>query len=108
MWLLTDVHVKTAYLTALRGEGHEVVRVVDTDSLGEQAVDAAIIEHAREIDAVVLTNDVKDFDRFENHPGVIVVPQAELTAGEVALAVSRIERSVPNCSDLTLYATDWV
>lgn len=30
MRLLADVHVKSAYLSALRADGHEVTRVVDT------------------------------------------------------------------------------
>jgi len=46
--------------------------------------------------------------KFDQHSGVIIVPQTELTAGEVAAAVARIERSVPDLSNRMLYATSWV
>lgn len=55
----------------------------------------------------MLTNDAKDFEEFDRHPGVIIVPQTELDAGEVAAAVARIERSVPDLSNRVLYATSW-
>jgi hypothetical protein len=107
MKLLADVHVKTAYVTALRGDGHEVVRVVDVDGLGQTATDREIIVHAGKIDAAVLTNDTKDFGQFESHSGVIIVPQTGMTGGEISTAVSRIERLVPDLSGLLLYTTDW-
>ena len=108
MNLLADVHVKSAYLTALRAEGRSVERVVDADELGPTAADEDILAYTRAQEAVILTNDAKDFNRFDDHTGIIIVPQTELTAGEVAAAVARIERLVPDCSDLVLYATDWV
>lgn len=82
------------------------MRVVD--ALEATATDADILEYARETDAIVMTNDAKDFTRFDNHPGVIIVPQTGSSAGEVAAAVSRIERLVPNLSDQILYATEWI
>ena len=106
MQLLADVHVKSAYLSALRADGHEVTRVVDT--LEPTASDSDIVDHARELDAIVLTNDAKDFTRFEGHPGIVIVPQTGTSAGEVAAAVSRIERLVPDLTGQVLYATDWV
>jgi predicted nuclease of predicted toxin-antitoxin system len=72
MRLLADVHVRSAYLAALRGDGHGVNRVVDV--LDETASDTEIIGHARETERVVITNDAKDFSRFTDHPGVFVVP----------------------------------
>jgi hypothetical protein len=41
MRLLADVHVKTAYISALRSEGHAVQRVVDIDTLGATATASA-------------------------------------------------------------------
>lgn len=105
MRLLTDVNVKAAYISALRGDGHEINRVVDV--LHETASDRAIVEHARETGAIILTNDAKDFAQFEDHPGVIVVPQSGLTAGEVAAAISRIDRLVPDTTGLALYVSEW-
>lgn len=106
MRLLADVHVKSAYLAALRGDGHDISRVVDV--LNETASDAEIVEHARETERAVITNDAKDFTQFADHPGVLVVPQTGVTAGEVAAGVLRIERRVPDTSGLTLYVTEWL
>ena len=108
MRLLADVHVKTAYLTALQSEGHTIERVIDVAELGPTAPDAAIASYATSRNAVIVTNDAKDFERLDTHAGVVIVPQTELTAGEVAAAVARIERLVPDYSNLVLYATDWV
>jgi predicted nuclease of predicted toxin-antitoxin system len=107
MQLLADVNVNEAYVVALRNEGHAVARVSDVDTLDEAASDREILSAAASRNAVVVTNDAKDFQQFDTHAGVIVVPQTELTAGEVAAAVARIERAVPDCSNLVLYATSW-
>ena len=108
MRILADVNVKEAFLTALRSEGHTVERVVDVEKLGATATDSEIISYATATDTVVLTNDAKDFEQFEPHQGIIIVPQTDLTPGEVAAAISHIERTVPNRSTLVLYATSWV
>lgn len=55
-----------------------------------------------------MTNDVKDFDQFDDHPGVIVAPQHGLTAGELAAAVRRMERTLQTFESRTLFATTWV
>jgi predicted nuclease of predicted toxin-antitoxin system len=75
MRLLADVHVKTPYITALRSEGYTVERVVDTGTLGPTATDSEIRAYAQTEGAVILTNDTKDFAAFEDHEGVIIVPQ---------------------------------
>ena len=108
MRLLADVHVKTAYINALRSEGHTVERVVDVDSLGPTATDSEIRSYARTEDAVILTNDTKDFAAFDEHGGVIIVPQTGVTAGTVAGAIGRIDRTLGDISNLVLYATNWV
>ncbi|WP_311170531.1 DUF5615 family PIN-like protein [Halobellus ordinarius] len=43
MQLLADVHVKAAYVTALRSDGHTVERVVDVAALGQTATDDEIL-----------------------------------------------------------------
>lgn len=107
MRLLADVHVKQAYITALREEGHDVERVVDVAELGGTATDGEILSYAVERDVVILTNDAKDFTGAQQHAGVIIVPQTGLSPGEVAAAVSHIDQFVPDCSNTVLYATDW-
>ena len=108
MRLLADVHVKTAYINALQSEGHTVERVVDIDTLGPTATDSKIRSHAQVKRAVILTNDTKDFASFDDHEGVIIVPQTEVTAGSVAGAINRIERVVSDPSNLVLHATNWL
>lgn len=108
MRLLADAHVKRAYVTALRSDGHAVERVVDVETLGQTAADEEILADARARDAVILTNDTKDFADADTHPGIVIVPQAGLTPGELAAAVGRIERLVGDPKDLVLYATSWV
>jgi predicted nuclease of predicted toxin-antitoxin system len=107
MHILADVNVKDAYVVALRSEGHAVKRVVDVETLDATATDGAILSEAASRNAVVVTNDAKDFEQFDTHSGIIIVPQTELTAGEVAAAVARIERTVPDLSNLVLYASSW-
>jgi len=108
MRLLADVHVKTAYISALRSEGHAVERVVDIDMLGPTATDSEIRSYAQAEGAVILTNDTKDFVAFDTHSGIIIVPQTAVTAGAVAGAINRIERVVTDPADLVLYATNWL
>lgn len=104
MRFLADEHVKSSYLTALRSEGYEVVRVVDM--LGEGSGDPEVLAYATEQRLVVLTNDTKDFTREEGHRGVIIVPQGGVTAGEIAAAINRIDRLVGDIEDIEMYVTD--
>lgn len=73
MELIADVHVKTAYLTALRSDGYEIDRVVDIEALGGTASDDEILAYAAENERVVLTNDATDFDREDGHSGASIV-----------------------------------
>jgi predicted nuclease of predicted toxin-antitoxin system len=100
--------VKTAYISALRSEGHAVERVVDIATLGATATDSEIRSYAQAEGAVILTNDTKDFVAFDTHSGIIIVPQTAVTAGAVAGAINRIERVVTDPADLVLYATNWL
>ena len=108
MFLVADVHVRTAFVTALRSDGHAVERVVDVPSLGQAAADEEILTYARDEQAVILTNDATDFSRAEGHPGIVIVPQTGLSPGELAAAVGPIERLLGDPDDLVLYATSWV
>ena len=93
--------------TAHRDEGYAVDRVVDVAALGATATDDEILTYATEHESVILTNDAKDFTGNQSHAGVIIVPQTGLSPGEVAAAVTQIERLVPDCSNTVFYATDW-
>jgi predicted nuclease of predicted toxin-antitoxin system len=104
MRLLADVHVKTAYVNALKSHGHEVVRV--QDALDPDAPDRTVVEYARENSLVVLTNDDKDFRQFAGHTGILFVPQ-DMRPGAVETAVSRIERQFDDLADTAQYVRDW-
>jgi predicted nuclease of predicted toxin-antitoxin system len=105
MSLLADVHVKTAYCNALRSHNHDVIRVQDV--ISPDAVDATVMEYARDHNRVVLTNDDKDFKRFETHHEVLFVPQ-NMRPKDVETTVSRIERQFDTLEDTVQYLRDWL
>jgi len=88
--ILADANVPEEYVSALRGDGHEVVYTRNVESLGPAATDEAVTEYAETEGFAVLSTDVKDFaDRDATIP-VFVAPQ-DLTGGEVRAAVARVE-----------------
>lgn len=56
MKLLADVHISPRTVEFLRSLGHDVIRVPEV--LPASASDAAIIQHARQHDQVILTQDL--------------------------------------------------
>ncbi|ACV13150.1 hypothetical protein Huta_2989 [Halorhabdus utahensis DSM 12940] len=93
MRVLADEHIPPAYVSALRGEGHDIVTVGDEIALG--AEDTTLLAYARETDRVILSEDT-DFRgadperKVGDHPGVLACDTAA-TPGEIATAVRRIE-----------------
>ena len=93
MRLLADEHVPPAIISALRGEGHDVAVVGDDLELGGS--DTTLLEHARETDRSMLSEDT-DFRGadpeldVESHPGVLACDTAA-PAGEIATAIRRID-----------------
>lgn len=71
------------------------------------AVDATVMEYARDHNRIVLTNDDKDFKRFGTHHGVLFVPQ-NMRPKNVETAVSRIERQFDTLEDTVQYLRDWI
>jgi len=88
--ILADENVPEAYVSALRGDGHEVVYSRDVEALGMAAPDDAVLAHAETEDLAVLSTDVKDFADRDVAVPVFVAPQ-DMTGGEVRAAVSRVE-----------------
>jgi len=105
MRLLADVHVKSAYISALESGGHDVARVQDV--MAPDAPDSAVIERAREEGFVVITNDDKDFSQFGRHHGVLFVPQ-DMRPGDVERSVSRVERQFDDLANTVQYLRDWL
>lgn len=90
MRILADENVPEPYVSALRGDGHNVSYSRNVGTLGPSASDAAILEYAEENGFAVLSTDVKDFGHQDVPVPVFVAPQ-DMTGGEVRAAVARIE-----------------
>jgi len=109
--LLADEHIPPAFVSALRGEGHDVALVGDDVASGTD--DSEVLEYARETDRVILSEDT-DFRGadaelvVESHPGVLACETAA-SPGAVATAVRRIEALVDDTEDTVLFVPgDWV
>mgnify|MGYP006926881298 CR=1 FL=1 len=84
------MNVPEQYVSALRGDGHEVVYSRKVNALGPEATDEALIKYAEAERFALLSTDMKDFaDRNATVP-IFVAPQ-NMTGGEVRAAVARIE-----------------
>ncbi|PSP46466.1 hypothetical protein BRC69_03565 [Halobacteriales archaeon QH_6_66_25] len=105
MRLLADEHVPPAFVSALRGEGHDVVIVGESIDLGSE--DEVLLAHARETDRVILSEDT-DFRGAdpelikENHPGILAC-DTTASPGEIAAAVRRIDTLVDDCTGTVLF-----
>jgi predicted nuclease of predicted toxin-antitoxin system len=111
MRIVADEHVPPAFVTALRGEGHDVSAVGEAVELGSD--DAGILDYAREHGRIILSEDV-DFRGgdpaldLSAHPGVLAC-DTTATPGEVAAAVRRIAASSDDLSDTVLFVPgEWV
>lgn len=90
MRILADVNVPEEYVSALRGDGHDVIYSRAIDLLGPEATDNAITEYAESKGLAVLSADVKDFGFRDAEIPVFVAPQG-MTGGDVRAAVARVE-----------------
>jgi len=110
MELLADENIETEWIQALRDDGHDIVRVVDSDTLGVSATDPDVLANATRDGRVLLTADQSDFSDppADDHPGILIIADVTRTGGEVRRAVRRIERSVPDLSGHVAYVSDWL
>lgn len=105
MRLLADEHVPPAFVSALRGEGHDVVVVGEAVEFG--ADDAVLLGHAIETGRVILSEDT-DFRGGDpelagkDHPGILACDTA-VSPGEIAAAVRRIEAFVDDPTGTVLF-----
>jgi predicted nuclease of predicted toxin-antitoxin system len=105
MRLLADEHVPPAFVSALRGEGHDIAIVGDEIALGSD--DTILLEQARETERVLLSEDT-DFRGadpeldIETHPGVLACDTAA-NPGEIAAAVRRIEAHTVDLTGAVLF-----
>lgn len=90
MEILADVNVPEEYVSALRGDGHEVEYSRTVPELGSEATDDALVSYAESNGYAILSTDVTDFSGLEADVPVLVATQ-ELTGGHVRSAVARLE-----------------
>jgi len=90
MEILADVNVPEEYVSALRGDGHEVTYSREVSELGPEATDGGIAEYAESEGLAIISTDVTDFSDLDAGVAVFVAPQ-DMTGHEVRAAVSRIE-----------------
>lgn len=72
MRILADVNVPEEYVSALRGDGHDVAYSRDVDALGPTATDTDSIGYAEREGLAVLSTDVKDFGNRDADTSVFV------------------------------------
>lgn len=98
MRILADEHVPNRFVTALRAEGFEVVRV--KNELYESAPDAEVLEYATDRGLVVLSED-RDFrgveTRGKDHAGVIACDIRAKT-GDVVTAIRTVDEYADDLS----------
>lgn len=90
MRVLADANVPEEYVSALRGDGYEVVYSRAIETLGPEAEDGTIASYAAEEDYAVLSTDVKDFGDRELSVPVFVAPQ-DMSGGAVRAALARVQ-----------------
>ncbi|MDY6775911.1 MAG: DUF5615 family PIN-like protein [Halobacteria archaeon] len=105
MRLLADEHIPPAFVSALRGEGHDVAVVGEDVNLG--ADDSVVLRFASETDRVILSEDT-DFQGADpqldtgSHPGVLAC-DTSAAPGEVAAAVRRIDSVTDDLTQTLLF-----
>ena len=99
MKLVADEHVPNSFITALRAEGHDVVRAKDVLPEGED--DPEVVAYAEADDRVILNEDGdfrgKEID-LDDHPGVIAC-DTRAPAGRVVAAIRELDSYTDDLSD---------
>ena len=110
MDLLADENVETEWVQALRDDGHDIIRVVDSEELGVSAADSSVLAVATQQHRVLLTADQSDFSDppTDDHSGIISIPDVTRTGGHIRRAVRRLERSGADLSSHVAYVSDWL
>jgi hypothetical protein len=90
MRILADVNVPEEYVSALRGDDHEVIHSRTVAQLGPEATDDEITEYAESEGFAILSTDVKDFGSREAEIPIFVARQ-DMVGGDVRAAITRIE-----------------
>lgn len=104
-------------LSALRGAGHDVERVVDVAALGAGARDETVLAYATETARVLMTHNGADFAEIATrttvtHCGILVIRYGEggtsLDATTLARAIANIASTYETTSGMLLYVNHHV
>ena len=90
MRILADENVPEEYVSALRGDGHEVDYSRAIEELGRGVRDEALVSYAADHGISILSTDVKDFGDRSAEVAILVAPQ-DMSGRAVRAAVARIE-----------------
>jgi len=90
MRILADTNVPAEYVSALRGDGHDVIYSREVEQLGPKATDDAITSYAESDGRAILSTDRVDFGQRTADVPVLVAPQ-DMSGGTVRAAVARLE-----------------
>ncbi|CCQ35817.1 uncharacterized protein Nmlp_1618 [Natronomonas moolapensis 8.8.11] len=89
---LADEHVKRSYIHALRGNGVDVVAVIEGDRTGQK--DDVHLQRSSQRNLVVVTND-DDFVRLaqkQSHTGIVFYSEQNHDPSDFVTAIRRIDR----------------
>jgi len=103
MKICCDENISRSIVDLLRQEGHDVCRV--QDEIGLATADPNVIAWCREHDRVLFTND-DDFFAFDTHPGILFLDDQRTPPRDVATAVQRLDRVVPELADRVWHVPD--
>lgn len=90
--LLTDEHVPSVAVTALRSEGFSVTTA--RDRFGERTVDPELLSSTGELHRTLLTND-RDFVRLHDdvdHAGIVMYTTQSLGPDQFVRGLTRMDR----------------
>lgn len=91
MRILADTNVPEEYVSALLGDGHDIIYSRDVEDLGPEATDDEITAYAESAGRAILSTDLSDFGGRNANVPILVAPQ-DMAGGQVRRAVARIDR----------------
>ena len=90
MRILADTNVPEECVSALGGDGHEVVYSREVDQLGPEATDDEMTAFAESEGMAVLSTDLSDFGQRDADVAILVAPQ-DVSGSQVRRTVARTE-----------------
>lgn len=115
-WYIDEDAMRSAFVTALREAGLDVVTVADVDRLG--ASDAEQLAWATQQSRILYTFNVKDFSLLhtqwliqgKSHAGIMVVPRQRYSIGEQLRGLRNltVKRSAEEMVNQLVYLSNYL